>query len=396
MKGIFGILMVIAVLCLPGQISGETSSGVLSIAGKLESITPFAAAVSYSVALPMAEDDVVYSLRIASSDNPADSLLGKNYIIDWQLPAGTGTAEGFTAYFDGHHYRYSDHRLRENHFQWDSIPFVTSSGGIQRNGLFVDLLPFSIAAHLREILADPTFTVTLSSGISDGRNADIIRATRHVNGIESQQLELSVDRSTGLPLKSSTLYNPGLIGEQEINAVYSYTPVPEIEAAESEDSLIARYPEIFGKYRVSNYTIENLRGLPLPGFALPTTTRERYLYHKGEGFACPTIIAVLDPEVASTEAVISTLRGTTDRIPRQTGLLLMFISNDIDRIETQTGGIRPGEALLTSAMPFVRACGINAYPTIIICDASGGVSDIILGSSSSLADEIIQKISLLK
>ena len=388
--------MVIAVFCLPGRMFGEAGSSVLPVADRLDSIGEYAADVRYAVSLPMVEDDVVYTLRLATSPEPSDRLLGTDYLIEWQLPVESGTSEGFTAYFDGHHYRYRDHRLQENHFLWDSIPFNTSSGGIQRNGQFVDLLPFSLAAQLRGMATDSTYTLAFSEGTAEGCRADIIRATRRINGLESQQMEMAFDHSSGKPLKLSVLYNPGLLGEQEVNATYSYSPVPGIEAISSEESLMARYPEVFEKYRVSNYTVENLRGLPLPGFALLTTTRERHLHNKGDRFASPTIIAVLDPDVASAASTIATLRGTIDKLPRQTGLLMMFTSNDIDRIEPLTGEIRPGEVAITSARPFIRDCGINAYPTLILCNSDGTVADVILGSSASLADDLLQSGALLK
>lgn len=388
--------MVIAVFCLPGVASGETGSSVLSLADKLDSIGHFAASVRYAVSLPMVDDDVVYSLDLATSPDPGNPLLGTDYLIDWKLPVESGTSEGFTAYFNGHHYRYRDHRLQENHFQWDSIPFLTSAGGIQRNGQFVNLLPFSLARQLREMEADSTYTVILSTGTAEGKPADILRASRHINGLESQQIELALDSPSGLPLKISVLYNPGLLGEQEVNATYNYSPSPDIEAVTSEEALMARYPEVFEKYRVSNYTVENLRGVALPGFALPTPTRERYLHNKGESFPSPTIIAVLDPDVASTPSVITILRETIDYLPRQTGLILMFTGNDIDRIEPLTGSARPGEVVLTSATPFIRDCGINAYPTIILCNSSATVADVILGARASLADDLLQGAALLK
>lgn len=388
--------MVIAALCLPGQMHGEAGPGVLSVAQRLDSVDSFAATIRYAVALPMADDDVVYTIGAATSDNPTDRLLGKNYIIDWQLPVESGISSGFTAYFDGHHYRYRDHRLQENHYTWDSIPFRTQAGGIQRNGQFVNLLPFSLARQLRDMASDSTYTAALTQGVAEGRDAYIIRARRYVNGLESQQWELAVDRSEGLPLKLSILYNPGMLGEQEVNATYDYSPTPQVKAVASEEALMARYPEVFEKYRVSNYSVENLRGLPLPGFALPTITRERYLHQKGDAFPSPVIVAVLDPNVATTPDVIATLRATIDRLPGQTSLIMMFSSNDIDSIEPLTGQPRLGEVILTSATPFTRDCGINAYPTFLLCDSAGIVSGVILGTASTLSDDLLQGAALLK
>lgn len=383
--------MVIAVVCLPGVMSAETGFGLCKLADRIDSITPYSAHVSYAVALPMADDDIVYQLDIATSRNPSDPLLGYNYLIDWQLPVETGISEGFTAYFDGHHYRYRDHRLQENHFQWDSIPFISSAGGIQRNGQFVDLLPENLALQLREMATDTTYSVTLTD---NSRSIDV-RGSRRVNGYESRQIEMLFDHD-GLPLKYSVLYNPGMLGEQEVNATYNYTLTPAIEAVTNEEDLMARYPEIFGKYRVSNYSVENLRGLPLPAFALPTLTRERYQHPKGQPFTSPAIIAVLDPMVASTPSTIATLRATVDTLPRQTLLIMIFASNDTDTIESLTAPERPGEVILTSGAPFIRDCGINAYPTILLCNSDATVAYVTLGISSSLADDLTQGGALLK
>ena len=387
--------MVIAVLCIPGKCLGDAGPGISQLAARLDSLADYAATIHYAVALPMADDEVVYRLQVATSPNAADRLLGENYLIDWELPTESGESRGFTAYFDGHHYRYRDHRLQESHYLWDSIPFRTNAGGIQRNGQFVNLLPFSLSGQLRSMAADSTWTVSLVKGTSGRREADIVKAKRHINGMESQQFELAVDRSAGTPLNLSILYNPGMLGEQEVNARYEYD-TPGVKALTSEQELMARYPEVFEKYRVSNYSVENLRGLPLPGFALPTTTRERYLYQKGDRFSSPTIIAVLDPGVASTKEVIATLRDTVDKLTRQTSLIMMFNSNDVDRIEPLTGQPRMGETLLTSATPFIRDCGINAYPTLLLCDSSGTVSAVILGTTSTLADDLLQAAALLK
>lgn len=399
--------MVIAAVCLPGKICGETDAiasqdqtaaveAISDIAGRLDRLSPFQADIRYSVALPMTDEDVVYNLAIASSDNPSDSLLGKNYIIDWQLPSEAGISSGFTAYFDGHCYRYRDHRLLEYHHQWDSIPFHNSTGGVQRNGQFVDLVPFSIAARLRQMVADSTWTIVIAPDIVEKREVDKVNATRCINGLESQIVNLAFDKENSRPVKLSIIYNPGTPGEQEVEAVYNYNWPDSLTAASSEEQLIARYPDIFTNYRESNFSVENLRGLPLPGFALPTPTRERYLYQKGATFAFPTIIAVLEPDVLTTPKTIEALRGVVDRLPRQTSLIMMFPSNDSDKIEQLTTGLRPGETILMSARPFVRDTGINSYPTVILCASTGTVADIFLGYSTTLADILLQSAALLR
>lgn len=394
MKGKFGILMVIAVLCLPDKVSAETSA--LSIlADKLDSLSRFSATINYAVSLPMAEDDVVYTLDVASCQNDADPLLSQRYIIDWKLPVEEGVSSGFLAYFDGHSYRYRDNRLMEHHYQWDSIPFTTSDGGIQRNGQFLDLLPFSLARQLRQMENDSTFSISVTPNTTiDGQPANLVNARQTIRGLESRRFSLFTDAATGKPIRLSILYNPGMLGEQEVNAVYTYPSKASPVATETE--LIERYPEIFENYRINNYSLENLRDKPLPTFALPTLTRQRYCHTKGEPFPSPMILALIDPEVASSGEVIQILRSTIDRLPQQTGLILAFNSNNTDIIEEIAASERIGETHLTSARSLARDCGVTAYPVFILCDKSGKVADVILGYSSTLADDLLQRGALLK
>jgi hypothetical protein len=423
--------MVIAAACLPGEIFGKTgllvnaatqsatlteinqsatlTDKLTEVCEALEAPTQVAAKVSYSVTLPSNEQEISYIIELAAEQTPDDRLLGYDYHIHWQLPTPTGLTSGFNAYFSGHCYRYRDNRLTEYHRDWDSIPFIAAPApqtaptqrrsGVQRTGQFVNLLPWSLADELRAMMADTSYTITVSGPKPSAEFATdciLIQATQLLNDLVCKEYELQVDAQTGLPLRLSTLYNPSMLGEQEVVAEYSYTPAPAIVPVRTEADLIAIYPDVFANCRTSNFSIENLRGKPLPEFALPTTTGERYFHAKADTFVNPTIIAILDPAVASTEAVIATLRQIVDRLPRQTNLVLMFLSNDIDQIESIAGRLRIGEAHLISAAPFARDCGANAYPTFLLCDSSATVSAVLLGDSSTLAEQLLQQAALLK
>lgn len=395
MKGKICLLMVIAVLCLPGSLSAEACA-LSTLIDQLNGIDDFRADVKYAVSLPMAEDDIVYSVDLVSRKATGDTLLNQNYLVDWELKTSSGDlSEGFSAYFDGHAYRYRDHRLTEYHFEWDSIPFRGGDGGVQRNGQFVELFPFSLARQLEEMQADTTFTLSVTPGSCNGREATVINARQRVRGLESRIISLSLDADNGMPLRLSVLCNPGMLGEQETIATYDYSGTPDLRAAVSEEELLDRYPEVFEKYRVSNYSVEALRDHPMPAFALPTLTRERYSREKGAPFAAPTIVAVLDPTVASTPGTISTLRTVTEQLPFQCDLIMAFVSNDTDAIESLTGPLRIGETHLSSARSLARDCGITAYPVFLLCDRSGKIADVILGTSSDLPSTLLQSLSLL-
>lgn len=84
--------------------------------------------------MPMSTDDIIYEIRLGATANDADTLAGMNYLIDWTLPRTESDTKGFLAYFNGHHYNYRDHRLREYHWEWDSIPFITATGECSATG----------------------------------------------------------------------------------------------------------------------------------------------------------------------------------------------------------------------------------------------------------------------
>ena len=74
----------------------------------------------------------------------------------------------------------------------------------------------------------------------------------------------------------------------------------------------------------------------------------------------------------------------------------MFASSDIDAAEELAGPLRQGEAHLVSAKPFVRDCGITAYPTVILAGSDGKVADVKIGTSDSMADDLLQAGALLR
>jgi len=406
-KGKIVRLMLIAAMCPPSQPAWgmptankdekDAASVVGTVIERIENLTPFAADVTYAVSLPMADDDVVYDVRLASENAEDDPLSPDDYLIEWSLPRGDDASEGFSAYFDGHHYRYRDHRLQEYHFEWDSIPLIAGDGGVQRNGQFVDLLPHSIAASLRGMVASDDYTVRCEpTAVVDGRDVSVVMASQIVNGYVGRNYRLIVDRSTYRPLKIENEYNPGAISEQSVVATYSYVETPSVSVAKNEESLMAMYPEVFEKFRESNYRIENMRGLPLPGFSLPTLTAERYSRQRGDAFKAPTVIAMIDPQVATAQVTITALRTAQASMPRDIDLIFAFMSSNTDAVEEAVGTPAYGEIDLISAKSLARDCGTTVFPTILVVEPSGMVANVLLGFNNSLEQDVIQSLALIK
>ena len=230
----------------------------------------------------------------------------------------------------------------------------------------------------------------------EGRDAAMVEASQEVGGYVGRNYTLYCDPATGLPLQIYNEYNPGRVSEQSVKVSYTY-PASDVslKAVDAEEKLMALYPEVFEKYRESNYRIENIRGLPMPAFSLPTPTGERYTHQKKAPFRAPTVIALLDASTGAAAPAVAALRKAQRSMPRQVDLILAFIGSNADAIEEVAGALAPGETHLMSARTLARDCGTNVFPTILIVDSKGIVTDVALGLNNSLAQDVIQSLALV-
>ena len=159
---------------------------------------------------------------------------------------------------------------------------------------------------------------------------------------------------------------------------------------------MAAYPEVFEKYRESNFRIENLAATPMPPFSLPTTTGERYTYHRGDPFRAPTLIVILDPATGFNRQIVEAVRGAADRLPYNADVIYAFASSNVDAIEEVVPRIRPGEHLLMSAKSLARDCGAASLPVMIAVDRSGIVKNVMLGFNNDMENVVLQNMGLLK
>lgn len=395
--------------------AGASAITPSDIADRLDAIGDYAAHVTYSVLLPSAPDDIIYDIDLSCT--PAfgaiktgeDATGGEtspdkaatapddgqcNYLIDWTLPTPGGEANGFTAYFNGHLYRFRDHRLQEYHYEWDSIPFITG-GGVHRMAQFVDLLPESIAATMRRYAANPgEYPLTCREGVKiDGRECVTVEGTREVNGLTASEFLYVFDSSTMEPMKIELENNPGAISEQTVTAIYG-TPRLDVPDTWCERMLMERYPEEFERFRQSNFRVENLPGTPLPSFSLPTVTGERHSYQRGDRLTFPTIIAIIDESTVNAAETVNALRSAIASLPKRVDLIMAFTGNRIDEIEEVAGAARMGETMLMSARTLARDCGVTSFPTLIFTGRDGIVTHSHLGFNNHLDEIVIQSAAL--
>lgn len=373
-----------------------------NIIARLDTISSYNGQAAFTVSMPQLSEDIVYDVGLTQLSTPSDRLGCQSYIIDWTMKNTPGNAtSGFSAYFNGNHYRYSGERIQEYHMEWDSIPFRpevigSRSEGVHRSVQFFNMLPQAISSELTRMKSDSAYHVEFHPDtLISGRHMTAVDALLLQDGVTAMEAEYLFDPATLLPVRIHLENNPGSISEQTVIIDYLANSKAELQTID-EPTLIDRYPDEFALFRESNFSIENLPGRQLPGFALPTTTGERYSRRSSDNFRQPTIVALLDASVSFSADVVRQLREAIDRMPVNADLIMAFVDNNVDRIESIVTGIRPGEHLLMSARPLVRDCGAASLPTVLITGADGKVKNVIIGYNKDLTSDVIQKMAIIK
>ena len=393
MKKTISIILAVAAV-VPMTAANPDFTDVIN---RLASAKDYHSKASVNVQLPQGTE-VTYDLNLWSTQSAGDKNLAPcDYLIEWTLPTPSGEATGFTAYTDGNLFRKIDTRLQEYHFEWDSIPFLINNtlNGVQRNSQFTNILPQFIAEELTQIRDSENWTYKFTADtVNQGKKAMILTGRMTLNGYLAKNALYIFDPETFMPRQIEIENNPTNISEQLLITKYESTtnePVPALTEAE----LIERYPSDFDNYRENNFSAENMKGKPLPGFSLPSLTGERYQRQKGDPMASPTVIAILDPAISTTKSSVDAMRSAVDMTPKPVNLIFASVSTDIDGLESATGLPRNGEFMLLSARSLARACGVGSYPTFFVIDTRGNVSDIIIGYPNNLATSLLEKLAII-
>lgn len=349
------------------------------------------ATARYEVLQPNASEPVNYDIEIIRTTAPEDTLAGCRYLIDWTLHRPDGSnVHGFTAYYGGNMFSYSPGKLLEYHYESDSIPFISTGRikGVQRRARFGELLPEAITAEIEAAATDSAVT---TSTMRRGETVTTEYVTT-AGGEEVQRRTFTTVDGFAWPAKEiETTYNPGGIAEQNVRVFFTSATADGDCSEINEIYLKQRYTDIFDRYRRDSFTLENLRGEALPGWAAPTLSRERSVRHSGDAMGRPVIVALLDADNDETAAVIETLRSAADMLPFTTGLIMVFADNDARDISPIVGAVRDGEAVLLSARSLLRDCGATDLPAFLFVRPDGTVADIQIGRNKDLRNIVIQK-----
>lgn len=392
----FALLTVGSSLCSLAQQAAE-------IADKLMEMPEYMAAARFEVLLPQASEPVEYDVILQSEATPSDTLSPCKYVIIWSTISAAEPTEGFSAYYDGNHYRYRNHRLQEYHATSSIDAFmptgheIRSKSGVQSTAQFADLLPQFIGQRLSEMSADSSYIFQVHPDtLIQGQRRLVIDGVKRGRGYDVMRFSYVFDKNTLHPVLTEIENSPGSISEQIVTISYR-TASDAAPMDISEEGLMSRWPEVFELYRESTFRSENLVNTMLPSFACQKLdSPERYIHNVNEKFSSPVIIVALDPNVATTPQTISEIRQAVDMAPMELDVLWVFASNRAEEISGMLGTLRHGETALMSANSLLRNCGITMYPTIILVDSSSKVTDVIPGFNNETGMIVLQKAMLLK
>lgn len=386
----------LGVLLAAATTLGMQAESLGNIAGRLSAASPYRAGVRYEVLLPQSEDPVVYNVDLSAyTPERADTLSPCDYIVQWSMHTPTGESTGFSAYFDGHHYRLRDKRLQEYHYDDNPMPFAAQGSvryGVQQQAQFASLLPAYLADKMREMASDTSYIYTLRADST----AISVEGVQRIDGYEALEYEYVFDAATGLPVFAEFCYNPGQMSEQSVTVHYMAPGVDDVQPPFSEPKLMSLYPEAFSRYRESGYTLANLPGRPLPEISSPTLSGERYHREMGEPFGMPAVVAILDPEVDGCDVTAEELRSAIEASPSAALLIMAFNGKHPERVAEIVGRARPDEVVLTRASGLARDCGATTAPVVIVCDADGNVTNVHTGRNKDMRQIVMQEIAINK
>lgn len=354
---------------------------------------------TFEALLPSAADPVVYDVELQSAA-PADTLAPCSYVIAWDTESPSGPLSGFSAYFDGHHYRFRNSKLQEYHISDGETAFLpggagTAAQGVQSRAQFADLLPQFLGAKMIEIATDSAYSYTFDVAMTvRGKRCIVVEGVKMSRGYETQRFTYAFDNETNLPVLIDQINSPGSISEQVVTV--SYSPSDQEPVALNEEGLIERWPDAFERFRQSTFRVESLVGEAFPSFSCPMAgASDRCTHHVGEPFDAPTIIVALDPGVGTNAETVQAVRSAVEQLPVRTEILWTFKSNKEEEAIAALGNVGPDEKALLSATGLLRDAGVTLFPTIIICSADGKVAKVICGYNNSIEEVVLQVIQLI-
>lgn len=375
------------------------AQGAEQLGASLLHTSEYSGKATFEALLPSAADPVIYEVEL-QSEFSTDSLAPCSYYITWATQSPSGPLTGFSAYFDGHHYRFRNNKLQEYHFSENETAFLpggegTMDQGVQSRAQFADLLPQFLGAKMIEIATDSAYSYTFHPDTLVNRKRSIVvDGVKMSRGYETQRFTYVFDKETLMPVLIDQVNSPGSISEQLVTVAYGQSEQEPFSL--SEQSLMERWPDAFERFRQNTFRVENLVGEAMPAFSCPMAySADRCTHHAGEPLGVPTVIVALDPSVGTTYETVQSVRRAVEQLPSRTEVYWTFRTNKEDEAVNAIDTIGPDERILLSANGLMRDAGITLFPTIIICSADGKVAEVICGYNNTIEEIVIQKMALM-
>lgn len=368
----------------------QAQEGLDRITERLDSITNYRATFSYFVTLPITDSDIEYRARLDYRREPADTLCGYSYLIDYKAENDTCPYPNFAAYSRGNGFRFDRNRLREYHYESNPEPFARHGNypGVHCSGLFAELFPAEIAHQLREYRQRADCRVQFfPDTLVQGARCDAILVTDSVRGEVARTL-LYTFAPDGLPLYRETENNPGHLGSQTVIVRYessnAHTPFPPDHFDESH--LLQDYGEVFRLYREGDFAARDRVGQMAPPFSLPWGER-RFASTQLKGQ--PALLLFLD----NRGEFCTPVRRMAEALSLQEGFTPVFLYADQQPASTPNpaGAIVLGEAAKTAG-----AYGVTGFPTLFLLDPEGIIRYVKVGYTPSLTEEVQQAIGQIQ
>lgn len=348
---------------------------------------------TYEVTLPSISDPVSFGIRMFSTSSVTDSLSDATYLIEWRMLTSENSTTGFSSYFNGHHFRFRDRRLQEYHASVDIQPFIPNGRidrGVQQSVQFYELLPQAIGRKLIEMDYDSAYTYNISQSVRKGKTVIRVKGTEHTSGYEACEFDYYLDSDTYYPVFISLVNNPGQIGEQSVSV--SYLKAETYEGEINMEFLTERHGEEFERYRTDGYILENLPGKPAPRLTARTLQGERYIYERGAQLNVPSIFAIMDSSVGTTQATIQAVNEALTALPFRVNVVWAFIDKRAEDVSAVLENLPTQENVLISAGSYARDTGAgHLTPVLIFVNRSGNVTDYIRGYNQDLVSLVIEK-----
>ena len=195
---------------------------------------------------------------------------------------------------------------------------------------------------------------------------------------------ITFDIDTGLPINKEIENNPGHIGSQTVVTHYFDNQINIDFPSDffSEERLLREKSEIMQLYRNSNYRAESLKGKESPFFSLPLASGNgRFDLENCKGKS--VVLAFVDTEGSFCNDVLAIAKKLKDTDICWVTLYRESLVDEDLREKLNGPGI-----VVSNAASVAMRYGVVGYPTVFVVNKVGIVTDIYIGYSPELRDEL--------